>query len=598
MLEKDDILNSQYLIEGIAGFGNTSLVYKASDLKADNADRAVKEISGPPDRLCAAISETDLMTELYSSSTKYNFIPNIINRVKTDSSLYVIMEYINGINMSCILKTAPLSYRKIMDYAKDICTFISFIHQKNKLFCNLKPDGIMILKNDAGTEKIKTARHFSSLKFIDFSSVIDKGSKISGFTPEYAAPEQYLSLFSDTYPDERSDIFNIGASLYHMATGKLPLTVHSDKGLESMELRPSYERFAFSSKDEIISGLRRIIIKCVCDDPKQRYQSCSALSRDLKALSELKHPKNCLLIAGIAAVLVIAGAYTDHLSKQNNVMSYDQYITAAEFSTDKDYKIDSLLSAIKIDNTKPKAYLKLIDACCYSIDDDIHSMLYTSDEKKKVLPAIRNNMNTLKASNIYKQIAFKYGILIWYYEEYGSENSSDNRITRMTDSVEYFEAAISTKGDEKLSEQDLEIARTYYNIGKFYKGVISSTTQPFSEDLYRNFWQDLHTIMEIISDSSSDNTLVYLETCRTSLDALDSYSSYFKDCGYDYAQQMEFFRLIRDCTEACTPDENITELCELKENIQNRYDQCTNSISMSFSSVKNNIEVTQSYDKS
>lgn len=589
MLKKGDILDRRYLIDSIIGYGDISFVFKAFDLKADNAVRAVKEFTGDTDALCSMIEESSLMTELFSSSTKYNFIPNIIQRVRNGNTLYIVMEYIDGVNMGSILEKGAVPYLRLIDYALDICTFVSFIHRNNKLYCDMKPDNIMIIKGSS-SENIKYTKRLSNLKFIDFGSVISKGDETLSYTPEYAAPEQFMSIYKGTLPDERTDVFNIGASLYHMATGKVPYPVFSGDGKSPDELRNSYERFPFTAQDTINAGIKRIILKCINDDPSQRYKSCGALYKELKNLSDHRHLKNTILLAGMSAVCAGAAIFSSYETNVQTSGQFQYYMDIAKQSTSPQEKIENYEKAIDIDPVNLEAYILLIDSCGYSKNDnDVQDALFTAEEKNKVLQIIHRNKQLLINEKKYEKVSFELGKLIWYHEYYGLDENSNNKITRMRNAAPYFAEAIFTENGETLSKENFEMACTYYNIGKFYNDIITNMSENTNE-LYINFWNDLHSLIDYVIESNSKNDLVCLETYRTALDALDSYSSYFRDCGFTYDEQTEFFELIKENAEKCNPDKNTVEIYKLKQEIQERYEQCRASIEMSFSSNKNRNE--------
>lgn len=83
MLSQGYILNNRYRIENIIGRGGLSVVYKATDLEANGAVRAVKEISKSCKEMAeSAKQESILIKELYEHD-KYNFFPTLYRELKT-----------------------------------------------------------------------------------------------------------------------------------------------------------------------------------------------------------------------------------------------------------------------------------------------------------------------------------------------------------------------------------------------------------------------------------------------------------------------------------------------------------------------------------
>ena len=91
MSTKNRLLANRYEIEKIAGRGGTSVVYKAYDLQAERAVRAIKEINkSNRDVYDMAKLESALIKELYESDQSNAFFPNIIHRFETENYFYIV----------------------------------------------------------------------------------------------------------------------------------------------------------------------------------------------------------------------------------------------------------------------------------------------------------------------------------------------------------------------------------------------------------------------------------------------------------------------------------------------------------------------------
>ena len=145
------------------------------------------------------------------------------------------------------------------------------------------------------------------------------------YTPEYAAPEQFRA----ERLDRRTDIFNIGATLYHMATGRKPLPVYD----ENKKLRPSSERFPFNSKDiKTDVSVKKIIRKCVEDNPAKRFRSCRDLYSAIEKTEKHSQIKITLFSASatILSALICAFSYIRYIQQEN--IEYERFITTAKKS--------------------------------------------------------------------------------------------------------------------------------------------------------------------------------------------------------------------------------------------------------------------------
>jgi serine/threonine protein kinase len=124
------------------------------------------------------------------------------------------MEFINGRTLHEMLAESqrPFSESLVIQWAYQLCDVLGYLHNQNPkiIFRDLKPDNIMITVDN-------------QVKLIDFGIVrfFTPGKKkdtIALGTKGYAAPEQ----FGSGQTDERSDIYSLGATLFHLLTAEDP----------------------------------------------------------------------------------------------------------------------------------------------------------------------------------------------------------------------------------------------------------------------------------------------------------------------------------------------------------------------------------------
>lgn len=530
MLKKGDILDDRYLIDDQIGAGGTSTVFRAFDLNADRSERAVKEIHGSPEEIQEKIAESMLMAELSRSNTKYSFIPNIIHRVKKGDALFIVMDYINGVDMSeTLTPESPVPPNKVIEYSKDICSFMSFMHEKHYIFSDMKPENIMILRNDESSSRIADSKKFSSLKFIDFGATISEGGDTTAFTPSYAAPEQFLSQFEDVLPDRRTDIFNIGATIFHMATGYAPENVFTGSGEDRNDLKPSYERFTFPQKGSIGPGLKKIIMKCVADDRNQRYSSCSEIIADLEKLTEKKHKIISAVLLMISVLLAFSGTFSLLKYSIQKESMYNEYIESAQKTTSAENKIKYLTEAINTMPENNETYMMLLEACSYdqNENDEPDDMYFTEDEIRNVREIIASNKNRLIKSGTYGKLEYEIGKLIWFYSTRDSETKryEENERTNMKASLSYFEEALEYK-ENSLSEEECRLAEIYYHIADF-----CSNYQKRIENGDRNEPLSLYDFefLADLTDFSDCNDYVRLASYYFIIDMLDESLPYYEN---------------------------------------------------------------------
>lgn len=509
MLKPGFVLNERYKIKEIIGKGGLSVVYRAIDLEANGAVRAVKEISKERKVIInSAKQESQLIKEFYEHDAN-NFFPNIIQSIEDEDSLYIVMDYIDGIAMNTLLRSGAFSKKQVIDCGKDICSVINFLHSYGKIYSDMKPDNIMVINKKTVSSDLERNQKKSTLKLIDFGAVVqtESGTPVQ-YTPEYAAPEQ----FREEKLDIRTDIFNIGATLFHMATGKKPLPVFDDE----RNFRSSSERFIFKGAGTNISSfLKKIILKCVDDNPLKRYKNCKELYSDLVKADRLIYIKLTAISAAVTAVSTAMCIFSYCNFNQSAQETYNEYIEAFSNASDYQKKITYIKKAIRIQPENPTAYIDLIS---YMTQDSVLTEK-ESDDLNSILSA--GSEKSLKQSGNFEPIACSIGKAYWYYYNKNSNElldiSSDiNAPARAQTSAKWFGKALT----DKFSEADpiqYELAKVYKDIGIFHSNIKQKVLEANDAPMYSSYWQNLNTLLDIIAQDKNDTEIVLLETYRFAL---------------------------------------------------------------------------------
>ncbi len=414
MLEIGSLVDGKYKILNKVGQGGMSVVYLAMNERA-NKQWAVKEVrkDGVLDFESVKqglVAETDILKKL-----SHPHLPSIIDVIDTEDSFIIIMDYVQGNSLDKALKEfGAQSQEDVIEWAKQLCDVLGYLHTREPsvIYRDMKPANVM-LKPDGSISLIDfgTAREHKYAKVEDTTCLGTRG---------YAAPEQYGGMGQT---DARTDIYCLGATIYHLVTGMNPS-------------EPPYEIRPIREIDPSLSGgLEKIILKCTQNNPNDRYQSCAELMYALEHYNEIddayrKQQKNklSLFISTAAATLVFAmvsiwGFFSAEAAKAAN---YDQLLANA--NTEKKY-----FETIVTDPTRTEAYLGdddyagLVD---FLIDDDGK----LSRDDKNSLDQLRNGyestgsngftktivaMNELQEASQedYAEVCYKIGeSLMFYYD--------------------------------------------------------------------------------------------------------------------------------------------------------------------------------------
>lgn len=531
------LLANRYELEKVAGRGGTSVVYKAYDLQAERAVRAIKEISkSNVDAYDTAKLESQLIKKLYEADSSNNFLPNIIHRFETEKNFYIVQDYLDGESMDYMLAAGPMPVKMFIEAAKQICQFMNFFHSTGRVHSDMKPENIMVLKSGAALMNRGTPEKNIRLKFIDFGTAIKNETGVTGYTPEYAAPEQY----NESRLDERTDIYNMGATFYHMIQGRKPMRISGGN-----RMLTSAERFMFDKN--VRADIKRIIQKCVNDDPDRRYRTCDALYKDLCRIERNSGMRLISIFAALTAVSFIGAgicAYrADSIDAKNNSELYKRNVNKGNYE-----------AAIKIDNTnRDDIYSKLIQGY---IEDSRLDM----DEDNFIVNEIKSRNPIKPTDENYGQCMYEIANAYWLYyypyeEEQAGNGKSEEEIaelnakielelekSRINASYEWFEKAVESDDLEKNSPDAYKRAVIFASIGSFYANIDKMEKEGTdSQQFYSEMWENIENMDSYVEES---NDVVSVRVCQTLLSFLSRYSAKFSKNGVEEERQRNILRHI------------------------------------------------------
>ncbi len=177
---------------------------------------------------------------------------------------YLEMEYCEGSLAKLRKPVSPVRAAKIVF---DVAEGIKYAHSKGVIHRDLKPSNIL-LKN--GRAKVSDWGLSKLLKESRTTHTVS-------FTPLYAAPEQISSRFGGT--DERTDVWQIGAVLYELLTGRPPF-----EGEDFVEVASKItleEPVPPGRLNPEAKPLEQVVMKCLAKNKEERYQSVEELQRDI-----------------------------------------------------------------------------------------------------------------------------------------------------------------------------------------------------------------------------------------------------------------------------------------------------------------------------
>jgi len=186
---------------------------------------------------------------------------------------FFAMDYVEGLTLAQLVAKGPLPARQAAIYLRTIAGAIDFAHERNVLHRDLKPSNILI---DSATDQPRVT-DFGLAKRLEAESELTLSGQVLG-SPNFISPEQATAKRGTV--GKRSDVYSLGANLYHLLTGRPPFQgetltdvlhqVMNDDPLAPHLLTP-----------RVPHDLETICLKCLEKEPSARYQTAQELAAEL-----------------------------------------------------------------------------------------------------------------------------------------------------------------------------------------------------------------------------------------------------------------------------------------------------------------------------
>jgi serine/threonine-protein kinase len=289
-LEPSTVLNNRYEIVRRIGGGGMGAVYYAKDRNLGDAPRAVKEMmQSHLDESQQEKAVADFKREsMLLASLEHPSIPTIYDYFYDDAAtrFYLVMKYISGGDCLARLRNAPggrIDELTVADWGTQVADVLEYLHDRRPpiIYRDLKPANLMIDGNSGRVMLID----FGIARWV---APQEKGVTAVG-TMGYAPPE----LFSGKV-EPRSDIYSLGATMFHLMTGSDPqdnplLIFDFSKNPSPRQINPG-----------VSNEMERLLMRAVEYEPERRFRSAAEM-RDALA----QHVER--LRAGAATYGVVTG---------------------------------------------------------------------------------------------------------------------------------------------------------------------------------------------------------------------------------------------------------------------------------------------------
>ena len=341
-----EIIASTYEVIERIGSGGGGIVYLANHLRLNKkvvlkADK--RKLTTRPEILRR---EVDALKDL-----SHTYIPQVYDFFVEGETVYTVMDFIEGESLDRPLKREEVfSQPQVIEWACELLEALDYLHSpthgtppRGIVHSDIKPANIMLTPQ-------------GHICLIDFNIALALGEEnVVGRSAGYASPEHYgLDFSTDTpiinyetevmetddgtvpmqqsessssskrlvVPDARSDIYSLGATLYHLLSGIRPAK-------DAVDVEPL-------SKTEFSPLVVDIISKAMNPNPDLRYQSAEEMLYAFRHLREndprtKRRKRNCIIISSVLTATLLTGAFTSFVGLKR-MEANQRMLTLAEYA--------------------------------------------------------------------------------------------------------------------------------------------------------------------------------------------------------------------------------------------------------------------------
>jgi serine/threonine-protein kinase len=268
------ILRDRYEIIDLVGQGGMGAVYKADDLRLRGRICAVKEIL--PELISAPGMEDQAHDQFYREASilarlDHPNLPKVSDFFNQDGREYLVMDFIPGQDLRQLVEEARrrdtfLAEENVLAWAGQLCDALTYLHTQDPpvLHRDIKPSNIKLTPR--GVVKLVDFGLVKLLKPDESRTVtVVQGRGTVAYTPL----EQYGGDTGHT--DVRSDIYSVGATMYHLLTGQPPADA-KQRFLKPGSLIPPRD-----INPRISARTERVILAAIAQHPDDRPATADAL---------------------------------------------------------------------------------------------------------------------------------------------------------------------------------------------------------------------------------------------------------------------------------------------------------------------------------
>jgi len=276
MLTPETILQGRYRIVRQLGQGGMGAVYEAIDQRLDTTV-ALKETLFADERLRKQFErEARLLARLHHPA-----LPRVSDHFSEGDGQFLVMQYIPGDDLSEMMtrKRGPFPANQVLTWADQLLDALDYLHTQDP----------QIVHRDIKPQNLKLTSR-GQIILLDFGlakgqageiSRVTTAASIFGYTPNYAPLEQIQGLGTDT----RSDLYSLGATLYHLLTGVKPPDALT-RAAAIVNGQPDPLVKASEANAAVAPEVDQVLAKAMAQNREQRYATADNMGKALHSAGQ------------------------------------------------------------------------------------------------------------------------------------------------------------------------------------------------------------------------------------------------------------------------------------------------------------------------
>ena len=263
------VLQNRYQIVSLLGQGGMGAVYRAWDARL-NVSVAVKEMTPQPGLDPQTLRQ--LRQQFGQEATVLARLshPNLVRVTdffEESGNAYLVMEFVEGQSLAdLIARQGPLPEAQVLGWADQLLDALAYCHSQGVIHRDIKPQNV-IIRPDGRAVLVD----FGLVKLWDPRDPRTRTVVRAMGTPEYAPPEQWGA----GHTDPRSDLYSLGATLYHALTGQTPAAA-TDRIANPGSFRPPR-----ALAPHIRPQTEEVILRAMELEQARRWGSAAEMARGL-----------------------------------------------------------------------------------------------------------------------------------------------------------------------------------------------------------------------------------------------------------------------------------------------------------------------------